>query len=172
MSPRGFTLLELLISLLILVLLLTIGVPSLSQQIKNSHTKAITQELLQAVHHARTLAVSHNQRATLRHKGNWEKGWELFVDENYNGLLDTGEAIIAERGSIEGVRIYSNSPLKNYVSFVGTGESRLTGGSDGGGLQMGSFRVCTDEGNGYQLILSRGGRMRSKAISAEHCTAF
>ena len=77
MPARGFTLFELLVTLLILVLLLTIGVPSLSHQIQNTRTQAALQDLLQSVQHARTLAVSQNQRATLVHKGSWGDGWEL-----------------------------------------------------------------------------------------------
>lgn len=172
MSARGFTLFELLITLLILVLLLTIGVPSLSQQVKSTRTKAVAQELLQSVHQTRTLAVSRNQRATLRHKGSWEKGWQLFVDGNSNGDLDSDEEIITEWGEVRGVRIYTNTPLRDYVSFIGTGESRAAGRSDGGALQMGGLRVCTEEGEGYQLALSRGGRMRLYYLSMGLCTPF
>ena len=173
MSARGFTLFELLITLLILVLLLTLVVPSLSKQIQNTRTQTALQDLLQAVQHARTLAVSQNQRATLVHKGNWEDGWELFIDVNDNGIRDGEETPVFEGAQLVGVNVYSNDPLQDYISFIGTGESRKVGRANGGSIQIGRLRVCpANQGDGFQLVLARSGRMRVESISADTCVAF
>ena len=173
MPARGFTLFELLVALLILVLLLTIGVPSLSHQIQNTRTQAALQDLLQSVQHARTLAVSQNQRATLVHKGSWGDGWELFIDANNNGVRDGNEALIFEGTQPEGVKVYSNGPVRDYISFIGTGESRKVGRANGGSFQAGTLRVCPEnDGDGFQLVLARSGRMRVESVSADACVAF
>ena len=173
MSIRGFTLVELLTTLFILALLLSFGVPSFSKQIQYSQIKTATQSLLQSVHHARTLAVSRNQRATLAHKGSWEDGWEVFVDTNNNGVRDQREVLVFEADGPDGVKIYTNHPMKDYISFIGTGESTKTGRANGGSFQAGTMRICLQEtGSGAELILSRGGRMRVKSISAPQCVGF
>lgn len=173
MRERGFTLFELLITLLILVLLLTFGMPSFSNQIKNTRTKTVTMELLQSVQHARTLAVSKNTRATLIHLGDWTKGWEVFIDENDNGIRDVSETLVFQTQAIDSVEIHANGPLTDYVSFIGSGESRKVGKANSGSFQAGTFRVCPKTtGEGYELILSRSGRMRIESIPAQRCVAF
>ncbi len=173
MSARGFTLFELLTTLFILALLLSFGVPSFSKQIQQSRVKVATHNLLHSVHHTRTLAVTRNQRATLAHKGSWEEGWEIFTDNNNNGIRDGGEVSIFEGERLTGVNIYTNDPMKKYISFIGTGESTRIGRANGGSFQAGTMRICPhDTGNGVELILSRGGRMRVKSLNASKCIDF
>src|SRR5690606_32572013 len=93
-SIRGFTLFELLITLTIFVLLLTLGLPSFSKHIQNTRAKTATTELLQAVQKTRTLAVSKNLRATLAPLGSWHHGWEIFIDVNNNGIRDNTEIAV------------------------------------------------------------------------------
>lgn len=173
MHERGFTLFELIITLLILVLLLTFGVPSLSNQIQQTRTKTTAMELLQSVQHARTLAVSQNKRATLIHLGEWTKGWEVFIDANDNGIRDENEPLVFQGPPIDSVHIYANGPLTDYVSFIGSGEGTKVGKANGGSFQAGTFRICPlTPGEGYELILARSGRMRIETIPAQKCVAF
>lgn len=173
MQERGFTLFELVITLAIAAILLTIGIPNFSHQINNSRTKTTALDLMQAVQHARTLAVSHNRRATLLHQGKWEDGWGVFIDGNDNGETDGDEELVFTASPPQSVAIYANGPFNKYVSFIGTGESRLVGRANGGGFQAGTFRVCPKEGGkGYALILARSGRMRMESISEAECIPF
>lgn len=170
MFTRGFTLLELLITLVILTLLVTVGVPSLSQQVRDSQTKTQMLDLFQAVQLTRTQAINANSRATLRHLGNWNQGWQLFLDPNHNGILDEGETLIAESGPVGGLRIEGNQPLQNYVSFIGTGEGRYATGHAGGAFQAGTLTVCPEGGGeGYELVLARSGRMRIQKMDGDRC---
>jgi type IV fimbrial biogenesis protein FimT len=170
MRYRGFTLLELLVTLLVLISLLAVGAPSLSQQIQQNRTRAATQEILGAVQLARTHAVNLNQRVTLRHLGSWEMGWEVFIDTNFNGVRDEGEQLLYTGVAVSGVRITPNNPVRNYVSFIGTGESRFAGTANAGGFQAGTFRICPQDGGmGYSLVLARSGRMRTDTLSAAEC---
>lgn len=172
MSARGFTIFELLATLAILVLLLVIGVPLLSKQVQNTRVKAATQELFHSVQQARTLAVSHNRRATIAHKGRWQDGWELFYDRNNNGYRDDSESPIFEAPRLSEVKIYPNDHVQNYISFVGTGEGKKAGTSNSGTAQIGTLRICPEElGEGYKLVLSWGGRMRIERIPSTECMA-
>lgn len=162
MRERGLTLLELLITLAILAVLLTIGLPGFSTVIQNNRLAANTEELRSAIQLARATAVGRNQRVTLRNLGNWESGWVAFVDDNSNGERDGGESLIFSGPALDSVSIAWNDPAGDYVSFVGTGVSRRVSGA----LQMGTFRICPADGaEGYALTLAPSGRLRSSRVS-------
>jgi len=169
MTQRGLTLLELLISLVILSLILALAIPSFQSQTQQIRTKTTALSLYEAIQATRTRAVSTNGRATLRARGDWSRGWELFDDLNHNGVRDAGEPLILEHG-MEGtdIHISGNGPVASYVSYLGTGESRYANGNPRGGFQAGTITICAETG-GYQLVLARMGRLRKQAIGPEDC---
>lgn len=172
MQHRGFTLFELLIVLLVLTLLFSIGIPNFSAQVQSNRTRAGALDFLQSIHQTRTLAVTHRSRATLRHRGDWNQGWDLFLDTNNNGKLDESEVLITQSQRFNSVRVSANQPVKNYVSFIATGESRFVGSANSGAFQAGTFTVCpVASGAGYKLVLARSGRLRMSNIPEEECDA-
>lgn len=179
MQERGFTLFELVITLAILAILLLFGLPGLSQQISQSRTKTAALDLMQAIQHARTIAVFQNKRTVIRpsglSEGNWLGSWEIFIDDNNDGERNEEEELLLQIDPAKAVSIYANQPLSKYVSFIGTGESRFAGRKDGGAFQAGTFRICPTDANhgaGYELILARSGRMRMRDIPQAECTPF
>lgn len=172
MNNRGFTLLELLITLAIITLLITLGVPSFSAQIHNSKVKTTTLSLQEAIALTRSQAVMANMRTTLKAEDGWENGWEIFRDSNSDGTRDPEEILlIVSREKVDSVLITANRPVKNYISFIGSGESRLDGSANGGAFQAGTLTICpVTRGKGYQLILARGGRVRTQELAAERCS--
>ena len=170
MHTQGLTLLELLIALSILAILAAIGIPSFTTQIESTRTRAAADQLYQAIHLARTKAVTANRRATMRKLGDWNSGWEVFFDRDFDSVRDAGEELLIAQGEISGASIYANSPLANYVSFIGTGESRFAGTASSGGFQAGTFTICPDNGGeGYLLVLTRSGRMRQSRATTQDC---
>lgn len=174
MKCNGFTLIDLIITLSIISILLTVGLPSLSTQIQHTRVKTATNSLLEAINLTRTQAVFTNKRATIRKQTNWENGWEVFVDKNNDGLLGDDETPLKQHEKLHGVRIKANSHINNYVSYIGTGESRNANGTNSAGaFQAGTFTICPEgKGKGYKLILSRGGRVRQHEISAQDCASI
>lgn len=170
MSIRGFSLLELLVTLLLASLLLALAIPSFSTQKQSTRVRAASLELLQSLHYTRTLAVSHSRRATIRHLGTWESGWEIFIDNNYNGQRDEHENLLQSFGPIAGVSITGNQPVSQYVSFISSGESRYVGTPNNGGFQAGTFTICPEQSDqGYRLILARSGRVRMEKAGSDSC---
>jgi type IV fimbrial biogenesis protein FimT len=166
MKRNGFTLIDLIITLSVLSTLLAVGLPNLATQLQNNRVEATTQNLFAAIELARTKAVFSNSRATIKKQTEWENGWEVFLDKNHDGIRDDDEEIIQQHAKQSGVRIMANTPIKNYVSYVGTGESQTANGA----FQAGTFTICpTAKGGGYQLILAKGGRVRRAEINAEKC---
>lgn len=171
MSSRGYTLLELLVTLAVAVLLLTVGLPTLSQHIEKNRLEAATDEFLSAINSARTHAVMHNSRITLRAKGAWHQGWEIFFDDNHNGTREPGEELITTHSGTQSLIITGNRWVANYISFIGTGEGRRASGDGGGALLLGRLTLCAPQGRGYQLVLSRGGRTRLHVAPATACSS-
>jgi type IV fimbrial biogenesis protein FimT len=170
MKHQGFTLFELLITLLIMSLIMGLAIPGLFNQIQKSRTQTATQSLLQAIETARTAAVMQNKRTVLISKEKWHKGWKLFVDLDNDGVEDPDEPVIHESGKLEGIKITGNNPVKKYISFIATGEGRKAGKANSGAFITGTLTVCPEnKGSGYKLVLSRGGRLRSQAINEADC---
>ncbi len=170
MRSNGFTLIDLLTSLSVMAILLAIGLPNFSAQVQQLRVKTATYSLLEAISLTRANAVFSNKRATIRKQSEWHSGWEIFIDKNNNGMRDGDEVTLQQHEQLKGVRISTNTPVKNYVSYIASGESRNASGTDGGGFQAGTFTICpTTKGKGYALVLARGGRVRMAEIDDEKC---
>ena len=172
MRSFGFTLIDLVVTLSVLGILLAIGLPSFSAQIQKNRVKTATLKLQDSIALTRTTAVFSNSRATMTQQNDWETGWEIFKDTNNNGKRDGDEITLQQHEKLIGIRVVTNRPIKNYVSYIGSGESRNASGTNSGGFQAGTFTICpTEKGAGFELILSRGGRVRMNEIGAEKCEA-
>lgn len=169
MLSRGFTLIELMVTLVVLVLLSTVALPTFSHLVRETRTHSRALELYQAAQLARTSAIINNQRVTLSTVGQWSDGWQVFVDSNHNGQFDTGETLLASAEANDRIRIVGNLWVANHVSFIGTGESRYANGGPGGAFQAGRITVCAEDERGYELTLARSGRLRMRSISSDPC---
>lgn len=171
MKSTGFTVVELMVTLLIFGLLLGIGIPSLNKQIQKSRTYLATQSLLEAIQLARGTAVFQNARSILITINNqWEDGWILFLDVNNDGTRNDDEPVIRTGEVLRDVRIKAPTPMNEYISFISTGEGRKTSNGNDGAFLAGTIKICPDtDGEGYALILSRGGRTRVKTLTVAEC---
>lgn len=171
MKPKGFSLIELMVVLVIAAIILGLAIPSFFGQLKDIRTKVAMHELLRAIESSRTLAVTSNRRAVLLAKEeDWAKGWTLFIDQNHDGELNGEETLKQERPALNQVKVDANSHVQKYISFIGTGEGRKLGANGGGAFQVGTINICPEtEGAGYALIISRGGRTRVKNLTKIEC---
>jgi type IV fimbrial biogenesis protein FimT len=92
----GTTLLEVVMALLIAAVLTTSALPSFANLMRSRDLALTAGELLSAeLNLARSEALSRGQRVELAARdGNWNQGWDLFVDANDNGHYDQGETLI------------------------------------------------------------------------------
>ena len=172
MNRNGFTLIDLITTLSIISILLAVGLPNFSAQVKQAQVKTATYELMEAIALTRTQAVMSSKRTTISKQDEWNEGWVIFMDTNNDGRHDADEKLIQTQEKLKGIKIIANRPVSNNVSYIGTGESRTASGTDGGGFQAGTFTICpTANGKGFQLVLARGGRVRVAEINEEKCSA-
>lgn len=77
----GFTLIEMMVTIAVLVILLTIVAPSFRQLIANQRIKTAAFDLFSALNYARSEAVKRNDSVTLQagatSNGAWATGWRL-----------------------------------------------------------------------------------------------
>ena len=99
---HGFTLVELMTTLMITAILVTVAVPGFNTTIKNNRQVAQANLLVSSISLARSEAVKHGRTATVcinanqpavgcSPGNNWEQGWMVWVDLNNNNIPDAGE---------------------------------------------------------------------------------
>lgn len=159
-TSQGLSLIELLATLAIITILLSVGLPSFSRMIDKNRLETASNDLMTAIQTTRNLAVTKHQRAVLKARQEWHKGWDVFIDKNDNGNLDSDEIVLLTQNELNGIKITSTSQKMKAISFINTGESRQVSGSAGGSFLAGTLQVCASNNNGYKLVLARGGRTR------------
>jgi len=163
---RGVTLLEITVALAIIALLFAAIVPSYGRWIAQLEVRHAAEAFAEALALARSEAIKHNGRAhlcksidgrTCTAGGGWESGWLVFLDENRNGTLDNGEAVVRKNAPTHlGITVRGNQPLATYVSFTALGHARLLSGA----LQIGTVTVCRRGYDAYHVVLASAGRVR------------
>lgn len=141
-KANGFTLIEVLVTVAIAAILVSIAIPSMKEGILNGKTKAFSSEFTSALHLAQSEAVKRGIRVSIKPvqtTGNqWQTGWNIFVDTNENGINDNGEELI-QTFSIpsDGLTLTSkDSVFSNWVAFLPSGATKGNAGISGG------FRLC------------------------------
>lgn len=179
----GFTLVELMITLFIISILLTVGLPSLRSYTQSNQLIASSNELLSALHIARSEAIRLNTRVSICESsnrtdcsstGDWKNGWIVFVDANGDRagtgsvcdlpgtdcLLRVHEAINDDRLTVAGKMDNDTTVDIEYFTFNARGVP-----IDGGTLRSGIFNLCSLDKDGKTInsravILSLSGRVR------------
>lgn len=167
-KQKGFSLIELVITVAIAGILMSIGLPSLSKTMQKSKLTSLHNNLLSALSLARNTAISRgtfaticksNQSATACNtSGAWQDGWIVFPDNNNNGAVDAGETILA---------INSNLPEQITIKFS---KNFITYGPQGyANGYSGTFTFCDDKdsSNKKGMIISNNGHIRVATSSAE-----
>jgi type IV fimbrial biogenesis protein FimT len=97
-QQRGFTLFELMVSIMILALLVGLAVPTFKSITANSRTSAATNNLASALAVSRSEALRQSTTVSICPSDDqatcdvtdWTKGWIAFLDFNANGSFDSG----------------------------------------------------------------------------------
>lgn len=122
LHPRGFTLIELMVTIAVLAILLTLAAPSFATLLRQWRLTSAAETLAGDLRLARSTAIRTSRPVTLCARngdecgagGNWAtSGWLMFSDLNDNGLLNAGEPLIVQRGPQSGIAsINRASPLR------------------------------------------------------------
>jgi type IV fimbrial biogenesis protein FimT len=162
-TQQGYTLLELMITVAIAAILLSIAVPSFQALIASSQLTTQTNNLLTALSTTRTQAIKNNTRATLCTSKDglqctltpWHDGWLIYIDSNQNNALEPGEQITNQGQSTNAIEIRGNTNVANRISYR----------ADGSLFSMvGTIRLCKAttaiQENTRNIIINHFGRAR------------
>ncbi len=162
-SLQGFTLLELLFTVLIMSLLMTLGVPQLSLFIDQNEASALQKTLIQHIAIAKSSAANSGRIVTLcpstaylECEGSWTQGSMVFIDRNSNRKVDLDDSVI---------RIRKDDLRLGELEWRAFGRRKYLQFSPMGFLlhQSGNFTYCHHDGNATlarQLIVNGTGRVR------------
>lgn len=154
-TQNGFTLYELMVTVLIVGTVLAMGVPNMRQFTQNSRMSGTANDLHSAFHMARSEASRAKQNITICASassmipgaedcgGTWDQGFIVFVDIDGNIARDAGEALLRVNPAVaDGVtHVVANDA--DYFSFAATGLGRTNGGVPA----VSSIVFCDDRGN-------------------------
>lgn len=119
---RGFTLLELLITMAVVAILAAVAVPSFQNMIATQQVRSAASDLVSALNFARSEAVKRNTTVRvdpgIDPGDDWNDGWEVYVD----GSADP----IRVHNGLDGVTL-TGAPTATAIGF--TGDGRRDGGN-------------------------------------------
>jgi type IV fimbrial biogenesis protein FimT len=187
----GLTLIELMVTMSIAVILLTIGVPSFVDMVNANKSSSYVNDLITDLNYARNEAITRGfnvvvckgPTATNCTTGNWEDGWKVFEDCNGDFVLNSNgansncpdrdgdgnadaETLLRVHAALpSGWTIKGNAgnQMKNKIAFSPTGRT-----SNGilvtNGPLNGTLSICKDgvvDSHSKAVIVSRTGRART-----------
>ncbi len=134
----GFTLIELMVTLSVLVILLALAAPSLQSLARNNRITGLTNDLVSALNIARSEAVKRGARITVCKSANpevaaptcstganWQNGWLIFVDNS--GVVGTFDAtdVRLKVGQPSGgqATVTADTAFADFISYLPSGAS-------------------------------------------------
>lgn len=165
---RGVTLIETATAACVSAVLAASALPTMSAALDGHRLTTATNDLVLAVNLARSTATAQRARVVLapRTGADWTSGWRVFVDDNNNGRLDAGEAIVREFDAVpKGLRItpkFGTSYSGAYLSFDNVGNLRRI---NSGGYVLG--RLVIENGDGARSLCFS--TLQVRTVRADAC---
>ena len=171
----GFTLIELVVAVTILAILLTTGIPSMTEFVTANRVTAQADKFTRDLNYARSEAVksglsvficrSANQ-TSCGNGTNWEQGWIIFRDADSDNTLDAGEEIRTSDGLTNAYTLRQGGNFANWIAYQPSGVSIGSGGNPND-----TFRVCrpdADTNKARSIDVNAMGRVQV-SIGATAC---
>ncbi len=166
-TQNGFTLYELLITVLIVGVVLTVGVPNMLAFNQNSRMSSTANDIHSAFHLARTessraktnitvCASSSSFDANPDCEGTWDQGFIVFVDDDGDLSVDAGtDSILRAFPALDDSITLAVADDATYFSFASTGQGRT---NVGGNPAVSQIVMCDERGT----EVAAGGRSAAR----------
>lgn len=156
---RGMTLLEAMITLVIIAVLLAVATPGMVNMMRDLRRDTVLSDLVADFSQSRSGAVQRGQRVVICPSivgscagvGAWHQGWIAFVDSNGDGELDAMDTLLRRRG-----------PADNDLTALGS-RPRIMYQATGFAIgYTDTIRFCDDRGSAAAraVVISNNGRVR------------
>lgn len=144
---KGFTLVEMMVTIVVAAILISIAMPSLQSISANNALKSTTRDLISTINTARSQSISTRTNVLVEQaSGGWNAGWSITYD---NAAAEESQ----------------DFQPRNGVTISGPGSLTFM---SRGGLQGGptTFNVCHDElANGRKVSVSFLGKVTTEVES-------
>ncbi len=137
-SNRGFTLIEMMITIAIAAILLTVAVPSFQHSMRGNRLTTEANELFSAMSLARSEAIKRGTSITVcassdqsacSNSTNWATGWIVFVDKNADlsrdgtdcGTAAADDCLLKVQGALKGDAVLTGSTT--FVTYNANGRA-------------------------------------------------
>ena len=170
---KGFTLIEMVVTIAILAILLAIAIPSFRALIINNRITAQANDFVSDVTYARAEAVRRNMRvsvcksndgATCAAGFDWSGGWIVFTDPNTYGVVNAGETVLRVHGALTTGATLINSGFDYFQFFPSGIVNGVAGG--GGPATAGFFTLCQSGYFGRIFNFNTTGRINIATTAA------
>ncbi|EIJ43890.1 prepilin-type N-terminal cleavage/methylation domain-containing protein [Beggiatoa alba B18LD] len=130
-TQTGFTLIELMVTIMVLAILIVIAVPEMRYTIMNNRITTRTNEFVNTLAYARNSYTSFGSTCTATSgvcvqvtalSGDWTKGWKVWTDTDGDKSEDASKGDIIRQVTFEddSITITPDKAVTN-ISFVGRG---------------------------------------------------
>ena len=165
---KGFTIVELMITLLVAAVILGVGVPNFQEFVANNRMAAAANDLVSSLHLARTEAVKRRANVTLCASADWDNfgasscnaggrladGWILFVDCSAaapcgapNVQVDAFDLVLQGHGPVPQQIAAAFATDAGGVEFVSFGPTGFPRAAVGGAPGIRNIQLCDQRGN-------------------------
>ncbi len=167
----GFTLLELLLTLMLIAVVTAFAIPSMTEFSKNDRLTTNINSMIGHLAYARSEAVKRSSQVSMCVSndtdtpnpsctaGNWEDGWIVYIDADGSGTFDAAEEVIKAHGPLEGNNRLTPVGLGTQITYDNRGF--LSGNT-------GSLLLCDERTgpHGKTIRITTTGRVRMEIDSA------
>lgn len=163
---------ELMIAVGLTALLLGMAVPAMTSFLSNARQTGVLNDLVSAMHLARSAAITTNTRVTVCPSSGgaacdsttWQDGWIVFADRDSDQTVDGDETIIGSASEVDDLTIQSPE-FGSFLMYRPNG--RVMNAAVNG--NTGEFTLCDHRGSDHAkvLIIDMSGRPRSSSTLAD-----
>jgi len=171
---NGFTIIELMITIVIAAILIGVAIPSFTELIRDNQTATQSARFIADLNMARSEAVKRginvfvcksSDRATCTNGSNWESGWLVIADADRDAGFDAGAVLHVNQGLDANFTLRaSQGNFNNWVRYDSNGAAN----GDGGGNSE-TFKLCRPDANtaeSRQIDITATGRVNLKEGTA------
>ncbi|WP_031437523.1 GspH/FimT family pseudopilin [Methylobacter tundripaludum] len=162
----GVTLIELIITISIAGILVSIAIPSFSSIIRSTRLTTYANELVTSLNLARSEAVKRGVQVSVRKKGstnqNWDSGWDIFTDLDGDGTLDAADTLLKTYPALtNGFTLRTGTVgYQDFAAYLPSGLSLNSSGD--------TFRLCASSGdivNSRAIEINALGRPKTSDVT-------
>lgn len=158
---RGFTLLELLVTIAVSTILLTIGIPSFLRTVADNQRVSYSADVYNVLNYARSEAIAYNTKVIICKSANetacsasaqWSDGWIVFTNPAGAGTQPASDDDILQTHAGFKNFTLTSAALPNKVVYLPSGRASVPG----------DFLLCSNSTNvpGRSVSITSSGRPR------------